>query len=161
MSAGSRVVQDAAAWAAVAWASMKILFISSVAIITPDPPRSWRLFVDALGLPLEQPPGDEYAFSDKIEGSKHFGVWPLAQAAEACFGSPTWPSDRTVPQVSIEFEVESAAAVGAAADELAARGYVPVHPPRTEPWGQTVARILLPEGVIIGVSYAPSMHATG
>jgi hypothetical protein len=29
---------------------------------------------------------------------------------------------------------------------------------RTEPWGQTVARLLSPEGLIVDVSYAPSMR---
>ncbi len=138
---------------------MKILFVTGVALVAPDPPLSRRLFVDTLGLPLEQSDGDEYAFSDKIEGSKHFGVWPLAQAAQACFGTPTWPPDRAIPQVSIEFELESPAAVEAGAAELADRGYALLHPSRTEPWGQTVARILSPEGAIVGLSYAPSMHS--
>jgi hypothetical protein len=29
---------------------------------------------------------------------------------------------------------------------------------RTEPWGQTVARLLSPKGLVVGVSYAPSMR---
>jgi catechol 2,3-dioxygenase-like lactoylglutathione lyase family enzyme len=138
---------------------MKILFVTGVAIVAPDPPRSRRLFVDALGLPLEQSGGDEYAHSEKIEGVKHFGVWPLGQAAQACFGTPTWPRDHPIPQVSIEFELESPAAVGAGAAELADRGYALLHAARTEPWGQTVARILSPEGAIVGLSYAPAMHS--
>lgn len=32
---------------------MKIEFLSSVAVIAPDPPDSRKLYVDALGLPLE------------------------------------------------------------------------------------------------------------
>src|SRR5262245_8155118 len=113
---------------------MKVLFISSVSIITPDSAASKKLFIDALGLPLESPPGDEYLYSEQIEGSKHFGVWPLWQAAQACFGADTWPDDRPIPQVSIEFEVESEAAIVEAARELEGRGYATVHPPRTEPW---------------------------
>jgi catechol 2,3-dioxygenase-like lactoylglutathione lyase family enzyme len=137
---------------------MKVLFISSVSIITPDPAQSRKLFVDALGLPLESPPGDEYAFSDHIGGSRHFGVWPLSQAAQACFGTEAWPADRPVPQVSIEFEVENEPAVGDASNELEARGFVLLHGPRTEPWGQIVARIQSAEGAIIGISYAPWIH---
>jgi catechol 2,3-dioxygenase-like lactoylglutathione lyase family enzyme len=137
---------------------MQVLFISSVAIIAPRPAESRRLFVDALGLPLEGQPGDDYVFSENIGGSKHFGVWPLSQAAQACFGSDTWPSDQPVPQVSIEFEVASEAAVADSAGELEACGFALLHPPRTEPWGQTVARILSPEGAIVGISYAPWMH---
>jgi len=138
---------------------MQISFISSVAVIAPDVAAGRQLFVESLGLPLEPPsPEDEYVFSDKIGGSKHFGVWPLAQAAFACFGVEAWPAERPVPQVSIEFEVENEAAVSAAAAELEARGYAPLHTPRTEPWGQTVARIQSAEGAIIGISYAPWMH---
>jgi len=138
---------------------MKVQFISSVAVITPDPLASRKLFIDALGLPLEPPePGEEYVFSDRIGGSKHFGLWPLAQAAHSCFGTDTWPADRPTPQVSIEFEVADVAAVADAAAELEAKGFVPLHAPPTEPWGQTIARIQSLEGAIIGLSYMPSMH---
>jgi uncharacterized glyoxalase superfamily protein PhnB len=59
------------------------------------------------------------------------------------------------PQASLEFEVED---VAAAAHELEDRGYQLLHGARTEPWGQTVARLLSPEGLIVGVSYAPQLH---
>ena len=137
---------------------MDILFISSFAVITPDPPQSRKLYLDALGLPLE---GDDYLHSEKIGGSNHFGVWPLAQAAESCFGKPEWPADVTVPQASVEFEVETEEAVASSAAELEAAGYHLLHEARTEPWGQTVARTLSPEGAIVGISYAPSMHSGG
>jgi len=134
---------------------MKIEFVSSVAVITADPRQSRRLYVDALGLPLE---GEAYLHSERIPGTKHFGVWPLAQAAEACFGDEEWPAHLAVPQVSVEFDVADVAGVQAAADELATAGYELVHPVREEPWGQTVVRLLSPEGAIVGISYVPSMH---
>jgi catechol 2,3-dioxygenase-like lactoylglutathione lyase family enzyme len=134
---------------------MKIEFVSSMAVIAPDPAQSRRLYVDTLGLPLE---GDEYLHSEKIPGAKHFGVWPLSQAAEACFGTKEWPDHMAVPQASVEFDVADAGAVQAAADELGEAGYELLHAPREEPWGQTVARLLSPEGVIVGISYVPSMH---
>jgi catechol 2,3-dioxygenase-like lactoylglutathione lyase family enzyme len=137
---------------------MKVVFISSVAIIARDPNTSRKLFIDALGLPLQAQPGDDYWHSENIGGSKHFGVWPLRQAAEACFGTSEWPSDRPIPQASIEFEVENESAVGHAARELEDRGYRLLHGARTEPWGQTVARLLSHEGAILGISYAPSLH---
>jgi len=140
---------------------MQIEFIASVAPITPDPARSRELYVDALGLPLEASPGDDYVHSERIGGSKHFGVWPLAQAAQACFGTAEWPAEIPVAQASVEFEVESQDAVAEGAAELEAAGYELLHPSRTEPWGQTVARILSGEGVIVGLSYAPSMHGDG
>ena len=135
---------------------MKIAFIASVAVITADPPTSRRLYVDAIGLPLEGQ-GD-YLHSEAIPGSKHFGVWPLADAAQACFGTNEWPAEHPVPQASIEFEVDDAGAVAAAGEELRANGYELLHGARTEPWGQTVARMLSSEGLIIGISHAPALH---
>ncbi len=137
---------------------MKIEFIASVSVIAADPPKSRELFVDALGLPLEANKGDDYFHSERIGGSKHFGVWPLSQAAQACFGDPEWPAERPVPQVSIEFEVEDADTVEHAAGELRDRGFELLHDPRKEPWGQTIARLLSIEGSVIGVSYAPLLH---
>jgi catechol 2,3-dioxygenase-like lactoylglutathione lyase family enzyme len=138
--------------------AMDILFISSFAVVTPDPQQSRKLYVDALGLPLE---GDDYLHSEKIGGSNHFGVWPLSQAAEACFGAPEWPAHVPVPQASVEFEVETEEAVGEGAAELESAGHELLHASRTEPWGQTVARILSAEGVIVGISYAPWQHQDG
>ena len=137
---------------------MEIEFIASMAAITPDPEASRDLYVEALGLPLTHGEGDDYYHSEQIPGSRHFGVWPLAQAAEACFGTPEWPADRVTPQASIEFEVADPEAVGSAAAELEARGFPLLHDARLEPWGQTVARLISPEGLIIGLSYAPWLH---
>jgi catechol 2,3-dioxygenase-like lactoylglutathione lyase family enzyme len=137
---------------------VQIEFIASFAPITADPAASRALYVDALGLPLEHTTGDDYIHSEKIGGSKHFGVWPLSQAAEACYGTPNWPADVPVPQASIEFELADADAVQAGAEELTAAGHQLLHQARQEPWGQTVARLLSPEGLIIGLSYAPWLH---
>jgi len=134
---------------------MEIEFVSTIAVIAPDPVESRKLYVDALGLPLG---GEAYLHSERIPGTKSFGVWPLSQAAEACFGEEEWPAHLAVPQVSIEFDVADVAAVRAAADELVAAGYELLHPVRQEPWGQTVVRLLSPEGAILGISHIPSMH---
>ncbi len=137
---------------------MNILFVSSVSPIAADPPESRKLYVEALGLPLDGDDPQGYWHSEKVEGTRHFGVWPLSQAAEACFGSETWPEGITVPQVSIEFEVETADAVASGAAELEEQGFELLHDTRTEPWGQTVARLLSADGAIVGLSYAPWMH---
>ena len=137
---------------------MDIQFIAGFAVIAPDPARSRGLYIDALGLPLEAAEGSDYFHSEAVGGSRHFGVWPLAEAAQACFGSPKWPDDVTVPQASVEFEVADAAAVASAAAELREAGFELVHDAREEPWGQTVARLLSAEGLIIGISYAPWFH---
>lgn len=137
---------------------MKIEFVASVAVIAPDPAQSRRLYVEALGLPLTSQSDDAYLHSESIPGTKHFGIWPLSQAAQACFGDERWPAHLAVPQVSVEFDVADVAGVEAAADELAAAGYELLHPVRQEPWGQTVVRLLSPEGAIVGISHVPSMH---
>src|SRR5688572_29613107 len=125
---------------------VEIEFIASFAVITRDPQASRALYVDALGLPLEGAQADaDYLHSEAIDGAKHFGVWPLAQAAQACFGVDEWPAELPVPQASVEFEVAGPEAVGAAADELREGGYELVNEAREEPWGQTIARLLSPE----------------
>jgi catechol 2,3-dioxygenase-like lactoylglutathione lyase family enzyme len=136
---------------------MNVQAVASVSPIAADPPESRKLYVDALGLPLEKLDGEYYA-SEKVDGSKHFGVWPLSQAAQACFGNDEWPADLTRPQVSIEFELEDADAVAAGAEELEAKGFSLLHGARTEPWGQTVARLLSVDGSIVGLSFAPWQH---
>lgn len=137
---------------------MEIEFIASVAVIAADPAESRKLYVDALGLPLQAEEGSEYFHSEEIGGAKHFAVWPLSQAAEACFGSPEWPADRPVPQMSVEFEVADADAVATAAAELQDQGFELLHEARQEPWGQTVARLQTVDSLIVGVSYAPALH---
>jgi catechol 2,3-dioxygenase-like lactoylglutathione lyase family enzyme len=138
--------------------AMDVQFITNVAVITPEPAVSRRLYVDGLGLPLTEE-GDGYLHSEDIDGCKSFGLWPLTQAAQACFGMPDWPAARPVPQASVEFEVADSDTVQVAADELKDKGFTLLHDARTEPWGQTVARLQSVEGAIIGISYMPTMHS--
>lgn len=135
--------------------SMKIVWVSSVAPIVQDMAASRAFYLDSLGLPLGE--GD-YPMTDQLPGVKHFGLWTLAGAAESCFGTATWPLYLPVPQASVEFEVEDAEAVAAACAELQAAGDRVLVGPKAEPWGQTVARLLSPEGLLIGISYTPWQH---
>ena len=130
---------------------MQILFVAGFAPIVSDMTASKRLYVDALNLPLE---GD-YPMTEKLDGVKHFGLWSLKDAAHSCFGTDNWPSNKPVPQATIEFEV---ADVEAAARELEAKGYELLHPAKVEPWKQKIARLISPEGLIVGLSYTPSFH---
>lgn len=130
---------------------MKILFVAGFAPIVKDIAQSHAFYLDGLGIDLGDKAGD-YLHTDKLAGAKHFGLWPLSEAAESCFGTKTWPSEIPAPQATLEFEVDD---VAAAAKELEAKGYALVHAARTEPWGQTVARVLSPEGLLIGLSFTP------
>ena len=137
---------------------MQIDFISTLAVITPNSEQSRELYIEALGLPLKADPGSDYVHSDQIEGSKHFAIWPLSEAAQACFGTPHWPAERPIPQMSLEFDLSDPDAVEAACADLRQRGFSLLHGRREEPWGQTVARLQSPEGSIIGISHIPAIH---
>jgi catechol 2,3-dioxygenase-like lactoylglutathione lyase family enzyme len=133
---------------------MEVQFVASIAPIVRDLDAAHAFYQDALGLSFEGGEGD-YKFTQRLAGTKHFGLWPLAEAANACFGTSDWPDDVPVPQASIEFEVPD---VSAAAEELTAKGYRLVHGARTEPWQQITARLLSPEGLLIAVCYTPAFH---
>ena len=45
-----------------------------------------------------------------------------------------------------------------AAAELAGQGFRMIHETKTEPWGQTIARFLGPEGLLIGLCTTPWLH---
>lgn len=136
---------------------MRIAFVAGFSPIVRDPATSQTFYGQALGIAFEGREGD-YHFTERLEGVKHLGLWPLSEAAQVCFGSREWPDDLPVPQATIEFEVETVEAVADAADELRERGFRLLHAARTEPWTQTIARLLSPEGLLIGVCYTPGFH---
>lgn len=133
---------------------MNVQFVASIAPIVRDADAARSFYGDALGLAFEGRVGD-YTFTQNLEGTKHFGLWPLSEAARACFGTMDWPTDLPTPQASLEFEVPD---VAAAAAELTAKGYRLIHGARTEPWNQITARQLSPEGLLVAVCYTPSFH---
>jgi len=133
---------------------MRIRFVAGIAPIVTDLAASTELYAGALGIAMGE--GD-YPMTDSLPGVKHFGLWTLAGAAESCFGTDTWPADLPIPQASLEFGVDDADAVAEAATELTAAGHRVLVGPKTEPWGQTVARLLSPDGLLIGVTHTPWM----
>ena len=102
-------------------------------------------------------PGNEtYLLSEQgaLDGVKHFALWPLAQAAQSCFGDDRWPADLAVPQAWIEFDVaDMAAATRAGRSRLSAVGRQP-----RRAVGQSVTRLLSPEGLLVGVTYTPRLR---
>jgi catechol 2,3-dioxygenase-like lactoylglutathione lyase family enzyme len=133
---------------------MNVRFVASFSPIVRDVAATHALYRDAIGIAFEGEVGD-YVYTEKLDGAKHLGLWPLEQAAEACFGTSEWPANTAIPQASIEFEVDD---VPAAAAELQAAGYQLIHESRTEPWGQTIARVLDPNGLIVGVCFTPALR---
>jgi catechol 2,3-dioxygenase-like lactoylglutathione lyase family enzyme len=134
---------------------MRIQFMAGLGPLVRDPKASLTFYRDVLGLPLV---GDDYVSADDLDGVKHFGQWSVPDAAESIFGTREWPADVPLPQANLEFDVESPEAVEAAARELTAAGYPLLVGPKKETWGQTVVRLLSPEGLLVSITYTPWMH---
>ena len=132
---------------------LKVLFVAGFGPVVRDATASTALYRDALQLPLEAMPDvPDYLHGETLAGVKHFALWPLSSAAHSCFGATAWPDDVPVPQAWLEFEVED---VAMATRVLATRGYRLLVENRLEPWGQTVTRLLSPEGIVIGITVTP------
>ncbi|VEB96386.1 Glyoxalase-like domain [Cedecea lapagei] len=136
-------------------AGLKVLFVAGYGPVTRDVAASSNFYQRVLGLPLKAMEGNEAYLAtelDELDGVKHFALWPLAQAAHSCFGVDSWPESIVVPQSWVEFEVED---VGQATAVLKQAGYRMLVDNRMEPWGQTVSRLLSPEGLLVGVTVTP------
>jgi len=132
---------------------LKVMFVADFGPIVRDPAKSHALYRDTLGLPLKPMPNDEiYLHAEAIDGVRHFALWPLTHAAQSCFGSSQWPTSIPEPTSWLEFDVED---VASASVELQRRGYHLLVNNRQEPWGQTVSRLLSPEGILIGITFTP------
>ncbi|EMX9179839.1 MULTISPECIES: glyoxalase/bleomycin resistance/dioxygenase family protein [Citrobacter] len=132
-----------------------VMFVAGFGPVTRDTDISKAFYKDTLRLPLKHLEGNkEYMLTDVdgLEGVKHFALWPLSQAALSCFGTEEWPDDIPVPQGWIEFEVKD---IERATDILMKKGYQLLIAGRLEPWGQTVTRLLSPEGLLTGVTITP------
>jgi catechol 2,3-dioxygenase-like lactoylglutathione lyase family enzyme len=136
---------------------MQIKFVAGFGPLVRDPAASLAFYRDTLGLPLH---GEGYVFADELEGVRHFGQWSVADAAHAMFGTDEWPADVPLPQANIEFDVGAEEDLAEAARQLQDAGYPPLVGPKKEPWGQSVVRLLGPEGLLISITYTPSMHGS-
>jgi catechol 2,3-dioxygenase-like lactoylglutathione lyase family enzyme len=134
--------------------NIDVLFVAGFGPIVRDGGASRRFYAETLGLPFTEEAGG-YLHTGAVEGVKHFALWPLAQAAQSCFGTDEWRSDLPVPQAWIEFDV---ADIEAATAELKSQGYTLLVAMRTEPWGQIVTRLLGPEGLLVGITHTPQMR---
>jgi hypothetical protein len=132
----------------------EVLFIAGFGPIDRDIAESRKLYADSLGISFKEDAGD-YLYTAALQGAKHFALWPLSLAAQSCFGTDSWPDNIPVPQAWLEFEVEN---VEKATVGLESRGHRMLIKNKKEPWGQTVSRFLSPEGLLVGVTFTPSMR---
>lgn len=133
---------------------MKVLFIAGFGPIVRDIEESRKLYQNVLGVQFKQENGG-YLHTEAVPGVKTFALWPLSQAAQSCFGKDSWPQNIPVPQAWLEFDVDN---VENATAILEANGYRILVKNKKEPWGQIVSRLISPEGLLIGITFTPSMR---
>ena len=134
--------------------NIKILFVAGFGPITKDQKVSKQFYGDTLGISFEEMENG-YLHTEKIDGVKHFALWPLSQVAESCFGVSKWPENLPIPNAWLEIDVED---IDSATNELRKLGYGLLVSARKEPWGQTVTRFLSPEGILVAVTHTPWMR---
>jgi len=131
--------------------NIEVLFVAGFGPIVADRITSKAFYAEVLGVPFKEEK-DGYLHTESLQGVKSFALWPLPQPAQSCFGTDTWPSDVPVPQAWLEFDVEN---VDEATAALEQQGYRMLVKNRKEPWGQTVSRLLSPEGLLLGIAFTP------
>jgi len=135
-------------------ANVKVLFIAGFGPIVRDTGASRTLYRDLAGIPFTEET-DGYLHTEAVAGANSFALWPLSQAAQSCFGTDSWPADVPVPQAWLEFDVES---VEQATSALESSGYRMLVRNKKEPWGQIVSRFISPEGLLVGITFTPSLR---
>ena len=133
---------------------IEVLFIAGFGPIDRDVAESRKLYADSLGISFKEDAGG-YLYTGALQGAKHFALWPLSQAAQSCFGTDSWPDNIPVPQAWLEFEVEN---LEKATAGLESRGHRMLIKNKKELWGQTVSRFLSPEGLLVAVTFTPSLR---
>ena len=133
---------------------MKVKFIVGFGPIIRDAGASRKLYSEILGVEFTEEDGG-YLHTEALKGANTFALWPLSQAAQSCFGNDRWPSEIPAPQAWLEFDVDN---VEEATAELESRGYRMLVSNKEEPWGQIVSRLLSPEGLLVGITFTPSMR---
>ena len=134
--------------------NIKILFIAGFGPIVREAAASRELYSKVLGIRFNEESGG-YLHTEALKGAKSFALWPLSEAAQSCFGKDTWPDDVPIPHAWLEFDVESVEKTTA---ELESRGYRMLIKNKKEPWGQIVSRFLDAEGLLVGITFTPSMR---
>src|SRR5262245_14334103 len=133
---------------------MNVLFVAGFGPVVRETAQSRKLYSEALGIRFKEEKGG-YLHTETLDGAKTFALWPLSEAAQSCFGEGRWPDDIPVPQAWLEFDVDD---VEEATAHLESRGYRLLVKNKREPWGQTVTRFISSEGLLIGVTFTPSLR---
>jgi catechol 2,3-dioxygenase-like lactoylglutathione lyase family enzyme len=120
-----------------------IRHVAGVGEIVEDVAAAVAFYRDVLGLEVEYDGDGAYA-EVKVAGIAHYGLWGRRAAAESILGDASL-ADRVPLGFAMGFEVDS---VEDAATTTGERGLPLIQSPKTEPWGQVVARFILPSGLV-------------
>ena len=134
--------------------NVRVLFIEGFGPIVSEATASRNLYRQMLGISFKEETGG-YLHTEALKGANSFALWPLSQAAQSCFGTDSWPMEVPAPQAWLEFDVDN---VEKATVELESQGHRMLVKNRKEPWGQTVSRFITPEGLLLGITFTPSMR---
>jgi hypothetical protein len=134
---------------------INVRFIAGFGPIVRDANQSRKLYGNTLGIAFKEE-GGGYLHTEALAGAKTFALWPLSHAAQSCFGTDRWPDNVPAPQAWLEFDVED---VRQATAILESKGYRFLLKSKEEPWGQTVSRLLSPEGLLVGITFTPALRA--
>jgi hypothetical protein len=134
--------------------NVRVLFIAGFGPIVSEATASRKLYSQMLGISFKEETGG-YLHTEALIGANSFALWPLSQAAHSCFGKDSWPEDVPAPQAWLEFDVDN---VEEATVELESQGHRMLVKNRKESWGQTVSRFITPEGLLLGITFTPSMR---
>jgi catechol 2,3-dioxygenase-like lactoylglutathione lyase family enzyme len=134
---------------------INVRFIAGFGPIVRDANQSRKLYGNTLGIAFKEDSGG-YLHTEALAGAKTFALWPLSHAAQSCFGTDRWPDNVPAPQAWLEFDVDD---VRGATAILESKGYRFLLKSKEEPWGQTVSRLLSPEGLLVGITFTPALRA--
>ena len=135
---------------------MKFGFVAGFGPIVRDVVGSKQFWADA-GFALSEIAPDYYGDDDK-EGVKAFAavaagprrrehLWQDRMAGRRAGSAGLDRAGRRVGRCRAQ-----------AATEMVGKGHRLIREAREEPWKQTTARLLAPEGLLVGISYTPWMH---
>ena len=131
---------------------LKVVFVAGFGPLVKDPAASKAFYVDVLGLPLEQQAGGGYYHGEKLDGVRHFALWPLSEAAQSCFGANAWPADVPEPHSWLEFDVEDVATATAALKCQSALDWDPLSASKRAPFERRVRPVALAPSELAGVA---------
>jgi hypothetical protein len=134
--------------------AMRGLFVAGFGSIVREREASRHFYGDDLGTRLDAE-ADGYLHTEGLAGGKDLRALAARASGGAVLRRPTVA--RTRPRPARLARVRRGRSGGRDVGATH-QGVCPLGRARVEPWGQTVTRLLAPEGILVGVTHTPSMR---